>query len=227
MADPAVRALAGGEGERSRRPRGSHLGKSGWRPGRCAGPSSDWGGCWPSPAGSSAWFRRPPPSKRPAPQQPRQRGASCRLRWASADKSRRLGEAAERTPDTLWVNPPLRLRCGSALRAGGGTGQSSDARWRGRWSPPPVPAPARNGSAVDAGRTARLSSREAAVSTIPAPGAASAPGPAAHQGLLVRCSPAAAQRVARQGTGCEGARWGKPGCRDHSVSAENCTRCEH
>lgn len=222
-----MRALAGGEGERSRRPRGSHLGKSGWRPGRCAGPSSDWGGCWPSPAGSSAWFRRPPPSKRPAPQQPRQRGASCCLRWASADKSRRLGEAAERTPDTLWVNPPLRLRCGSALRAGGGTGQSSDARWRGRWSPPPVPAPARNGSAVDAGRTARLSSREAAVSTIPAPGAASAPGPAAHQGLLVRCSPAAAQRVARQGTGCEGARWGKPGCRDHSVSAENCTRCEH
>lgn len=222
-----MRALAGGEGERSRRPRGSHLGKSGWRPGRCAGPSSDWGGCWPSPAGSSAWFRRPPPSKRPAPQQPRQRGASCCLRWASADKSRRLGEAAERTPDTLWVNPPLRLRCGSALRAGGGTGQSSDARWRGRWSPPPVPAPARNGSAVDAGRTARLSSREAAVSTIPAPGAASAPGSGAQQGLLVRCSPAAAQRVARQGTGCEGARWGKPGCRDHSVSAENCTRCEH
>ena len=74
-------------------------------------------------------------------------------------------QAAERTPDTLWVDPPLRPRCGSALPAGGGTGQSSDGRWRGPWSPPPVPAPARNGSAVDAGRTARLSSRKAAVST--------------------------------------------------------------
>lgn len=220
-----MRALAGGAGERARRPRGSHLGKSGWRPGRCAGPSSDWGGCWPSPAGTSAWFGRPPPSKRPAPQQPRQRGASCRLRCASADKSRRLGEAAERTPDTRWVDPPLRPRCGPAL--GGGTGRSSDGRWRGRWSPPPVPAPARNGSAADAGRTARLSSREAAVRTIPAPGAASAPGPQAHQGRpLVRGSPAAARGVARQGTGCEGARWGKAGCRDQSVSAENCTRWE-
>lgn len=225
-----MRALAGGAGERARWPRGSHLGKSGWRPGRCAGPSSDWGGCWPSPAGSSAWFGRPPPSKRPGPQQPRQRGASCRLRCASADKSRRLGEAAERTPDTRWVDPPLRPRCGSALPAGGGTSQRSDGRWRGRWSPPPVPAPARNGSAVDAGRTARLSSWEAAASTIPAPGAASAPGPGAHQGRLrVRCSPAAARRPARQGreaTGWEGARWGKPGCRDHNVSAENCTLWE-
>lgn len=220
-----MRALAGGAGERARWPQGSHLGKSGWRPGRCAGPSSDWGGCWPSPAGSSAWFGRPPPSKRPAPQQPRQRGASCRLRCASADKSRRLGEAAERTPDTRWVDPPLRPRCGAAL--GGGTGRSSDGRWRGRWSPPPVPAPARNGSAADAGRTARLSSREAAVRTIPAPGAASAPGPQAHQGRpLVRGSPAAARGVARQGTGCEGARWGKAGCRDQSVSAVNCTRWE-
>lgn len=222
-----MRALAGGAGERARRPRGSHLGKSGWRPGRCAGPSSDWGGCWPSPAGSSAWFGRPPPSKRPAPQQPRQRGASCRLRCASADKSRRLREAAERTPDTRWVDPPLRPRCGPALPAGGGTGRGSDGRWRGRWSPPPVPAPARNGSAVDAGRTARLSSREAAVKTIPAPGAASAPGPQAHQGRPpVRGSPAAARGVASQGTGCEGARWGKPCCRNRSVSAENCTRRE-
>lgn len=49
---------AGGARRRTRRPRGSHLGKSGWRPGRCAGPSSHWGGCWPSPAGSTTWFGR-------------------------------------------------------------------------------------------------------------------------------------------------------------------------
>lgn len=35
---------------------GSHLGKSGWRQGCCAGPSSHWGGCWPSPAGNRAWL---------------------------------------------------------------------------------------------------------------------------------------------------------------------------
>lgn len=55
-ADPAVRAKS--RVARAPRPRGSHLGKSGWRPGHCAGPSSHWAGCWPSPAGSTAWFGR-------------------------------------------------------------------------------------------------------------------------------------------------------------------------
>ena len=154
MADRAVRALAGGAGERARWPRGSHLGKSGWRPGRCAGPSSDWGGCWPSPAGSSAWFGRPPPSKRPAPQQPRQRGASCHLRCASADKSRRLGEAAERTPDTRWVDPPLPPRADPPCRRGAGRARAQTGAGGGagplRRSPPPpgMEAPSTPGAAL-------------------------------------------------------------------------------
>jgi hypothetical protein len=77
----------------ARRPRSSHLGKSGWRQGRCVCPSSHWGGCWPSPAGSTAWLRsrgrtqahrqggnkstrsRHPPGKRSALGQPHQKGA--------------------------------------------------------------------------------------------------------------------------------------------------------
>lgn len=38
---------------------GSHLEKSGWQQGHCAGPSSHWGGCWPLPAGSRAWLCSP------------------------------------------------------------------------------------------------------------------------------------------------------------------------
>ena len=114
------------------------------------------------------------------------------------EKSRRLGEAAARTPDTHWVDPPLRPGSGSALPAEGGAGQGSARRRRGRWSPPRVPAPTRNGSAADAGRTARLRSWEASPArllagarTVPATRPASAPGPRAHQGRLrFRCSPA-------------------------------------
>lgn len=48
------------------------------------------------------------------------------------EKSRRLGEAAARTPDTHWVDPPLRPGSGSALPAEGGAGQGSAWRRRGR-----------------------------------------------------------------------------------------------
>lgn len=68
---------------------------------------------------------------------------SCRLRCASAEKSQRLGEAAERTPDTRWADPPLRPLPGSALPVAGGARQGSGGRRRGRWSPlrgsPPPP----------------------------------------------------------------------------------------
>lgn len=185
----------GGAGARAPRPRGSHLGKSGWRPGRCAGPSSHWGGCWPSPAGSSAWFGRPPQSKRSAPRQPHQRGASCRLRGRSPGACERP-RRGHRTP-TGWTlpsgqgpDPPCPRRAGRARGQPGAGG--------GRWSPPRVPAPARNGSAAAAGRTARLRSWEASPArllagarTVPVTRPASAPGPRAHQRRpRFHCSPA-------------------------------------
>lgn len=170
-ADPAGRAKSWGA--RARRPPGSHLGKSGWRPGHCAGPSSHWGGCWPSPAGSSAWFgrrgnaeARGQDASGSGSRGPRHQRASARLRGTRArgelsPSLRFRGEVpapgrgrGEDTGHPLGgpSHPPNPPR--PAQRLVGRAGPGSETRGWGRWSPSAAPSPgAGNRSAADAGRT--------------------------------------------------------------------------
>lgn len=115
-----------------RRPQGSHLGKSGWRPGHCAGPSSHWGGCWPSPAGSTAWFGRPG-------------RAGARGQDASGSGSRGLGHhrASARLRGTRArreLSPSLRFR-GTVPAPGRGRGEDTGHPLGGPSPTPPRPPP--------------------------------------------------------------------------------------
>lgn len=105
---------AEGRAARARRPRGSHLGKSGWRPGRCAGPSSHWGGCWPSPTGSTAWLGRPGARRgtRAGREREREREQGAR---APRARARLRGTRARGE-----LSPSLRFR--EEIRAPGGCG---------------------------------------------------------------------------------------------------------
>lgn len=99
-----------------------------------------------------------------------------------------LGEAAGRTPDTHWADPPLRPLPRSALSAAGGEGQGSDGSLWGRWSlAPRVPAPGQEPGAADAGaqlglreRTRRRGACSAGASGDQGSTPARAPGPGAH-----------------------------------------------
>lgn len=117
-----------------RRPRGSHLGKSGWRPGHCAGPSSHWGGCWPSPAGSTAWFSRPG-------------RAGARGQDASGSGSGSRGSGHQRASARLRgtrarreLSPSLRFR-GTVPAPGRGRGEDTGHSLGGPSPTPPRPPP--------------------------------------------------------------------------------------
>lgn len=146
------------------------------------------------------------------------------------EKSRRLREAAARTPDTHWVDPPLRPGSGSALPAEGGAGQGSACRRRGALVPSAGPRPRQewkrscrgaHGSATQLGSVARPPASGSPHRPGYPPGqrarAPSAPTPTSFP--LLSCPKRPGE------TGCEGGRWGKPGFRDQSVPAGNCKRC--
>lgn len=241
-ARPQTRRCARRVGRHGRAGAGSHLGKSGWRPGRCAGPSSHWGGCWPSPASSTAWCgrlrhaeARARDASRSGSTQPRHAPSSaaaapkgsCGLRGASADKSQRLGQASgRRHADTRWADSPHGVQGGAGVRRG----------------PPGALALPRRGSPPAPGMTALLA-RGAQLSQVAEtrcplallPGAPSVldspPGDLRAATRPRRSSqrrpapPARRGRLANGGEGdmSEGDRRGTLGFRDKNVSAGNCT----
>lgn len=199
---PQTRRCARRVGRRGRA--GSHLGTSGWRPGRCAGPSSHWGGCWPSPASSTAWFgrlrlaeargrdasrSRSPDTHRAAPQ-PRRREAV-------------VFAAPPRTSRSAWERPRgggTRTRGGRTLPTACRAGQGSDAGLRGRrYGPAAGPLPLPDDSAAGAGRKAQSGSGDA-WGAGPAPGSPERPGLPAR--ALPRCRSSAALLPAAPGPTC-------------------------
>ena len=248
-ADAAARGGSDGAGARVPRPRGSHLGKSGWRPGRCAGPSSHWGGCWPSPAGSTAWLGRPgraeargqdgSGSRGPGHQRARARHRGTRARGEQSPSLRFRKEVrapgrgrGEDTGHPLGgpSHPRPALAPAQARPAGGGRGGAGV-----RWAPVAALVPlggypprAGNGSGADAERTAEPGAGDSSPALCP-------PGPertsadlAGGRGSAPRCAQPGSARLGRRETG-ERAKAGggdiRPQERESLRKTTNCSEC--